>query len=75
VEFSDCAVCDCYCVPLTIGTIRIRNKDTSFGYAQAGLRVTTYNGVNNKRPKGTKPNNFRDVAVFRRERLLPESRL
>jgi hypothetical protein len=46
----------------------MRASDTG----KAGLCATLENSVNIERPKGQIQNNFRDVAVFRRKRRLPE---
>ena len=62
-----------YSAPLTIRTIGISNiKMRASGMRKAGLCATADNSVNIERPKGQFQNNFRDVAVFRRKRGLPE---
>ena len=59
--------------PLTIRTISISNiKMPDSDIRKAELRVTPDKSVNIERPKGQFQNNFRDVAVFRRKRRLPE---
>ena len=62
-----------YCAPLTIRAISISNKRCQTSDTrEAGLCATPDNNVNIERPKGKFQNNFRDVAIFRRKRRLPE---
>jgi hypothetical protein len=59
--------------PLTIRTIIISNiKMPASDIRKAGLCSTSNNSVNIERPKEQFQNNFLDLAVFRRNRRLPE---